>query len=209
MGQMMNEVPVPCLSLCRTEAISPKHHIYYLQRHNMVFLEYNIIVLGAAMPWKSHLPDLQTQVLDVHHFHVVVASPSQHNLPRPSFPRAPSTHPPPPPLPGPTSPRPLRGRGRGGKAPSGGAGMRERGAGRPARLIPPVGGAARRFPLPFYSPERKRKEKKEEKGRKGGNREGKEERRSPPQRPGAAPSPAPPLPGPNPAAWLRNLEPEP
>lgn len=51
----------------------------------MVLLEYSIIVLGSAMPRKSSLPDLQTQALDVHHFHVVVASPSQHNLPRPSF----------------------------------------------------------------------------------------------------------------------------
>lgn len=89
--------------------------------------------------------------------------------------------------------------------------MRERGAGRKARLIPPVGGAARRFPLPFGSPERKRggkKEKREEKEERG---EGEEEEggRGALQRPGAAPGPAPPLPGPSPAAWLRNLAPGP
>lgn len=79
--------------------------------------------------------------------------------------------------------------------------MRERGAGRKARLIPPVGGAARRFPLPFGSPERKRggkKEKREEKEERGegeeeeggGHYNGRGQLRALPRRsPGPAPRP--------------------
>lgn len=158
----------------------------------MVFLEYNIIVLGAAMPWKSHLPDLQTQVLDVHHFHVVVASPSQHNLPRPSFPRAPSTHPPP----SSSSPRPHLSeappRKRKGRQSSFGRGRNAGAWGRQAGPVNPSGrGSGEAVPPSLRLPGEKKKGKKRGKRKKRRKKGGKGGEKEPPPTAGGSSEPCP------------------